>query len=242
MSQYSEEALGLELFGYGVTQFRTVPVEASITPEHHIPTYDEIIKIIENVSGPISLINCVCRQGSKIIGNPCKVTSREETCLGFGEMAQMYIDQGWGREISKEDAIKVLRKNQADGLVLQGENTQRPGFICSCCGCCCGVLSGLKLFPNVVTFLNPRYHAHTDPELCVGCGTCKELCQLDAIKSRKDKSVINLKRCIGCGNCVAMCPEDAIKLVKNDEKGEPPESKEDMFREIFAAKQKIKGK
>jgi ferredoxin len=241
MSQYAEESFGLELFGYGKTQFRTVPVEASVKPEYHLPTYDELTKIIENIVGPIALGNCVCRQAHEVREEPCKVTSRHDTCLVFGDFAQMAIDEGWFRELSKGEALEVLRKNQEEGLVLQGENAQRPGFICSCCGCCCGILSTLNEFPNVAQFLQPRYHAEINPELCIGCGTCIDRCQLDAIKSRKEKSKVNLKRCIGCGNCIAVCPEDAIKLIKKDNMDEPPLTEEDMFAEILAAKQKMKG-
>ncbi len=242
MSQYAEEAFGLELFGYGISQFRTVPVETSVSPEHHLPTYDELTKIVENIEGPLVLIDCICRQAHEMNEEPCKVTSRKETCMGFGDFAQMYINEGWGRAISKEEALEVLRKNEEEGLVLQGENTKRPGFICSCCGCCCGVLSSLKEFPNVAQFLQPRYHAQIDPELCIGCGTCIERCQLDAIKSRKEISKVNIKRCIGCGNCVVVCPEEAITLIKKDKVDELPENEEDMFEKILEAKMKMKGK
>ncbi|TFG30774.1 MAG: 4Fe-4S dicluster domain-containing protein [Promethearchaeota archaeon] len=241
MSQYANEAFGLELFGYGVTQFRTIPVEESVTPEHLLPTYDELTKIIENIEGPLVLMNCLCRQAQEMIGEPCKVTSRQETCLGFGDLAQVFIDEGWGRSISKQKALEVLRKNEEDGLVLQGQNAQRPEFICSCCGCCCGVLSTLKKFPNVAQFLQPRYHAEINPELCVGCGTCIDRCQLDAIKMRNEKSRVNIKRCVGCGNCVAVCPEDAITLNKRDKVDEPPENEEKMFEKILAAKMRRKG-
>jgi len=241
MSTYADEALGLELFGYGITQFRTVPVEASITPERELPTYDELIKIMDEIEGPISLANCICKDAHKMRGEPCKMTSRSETCLGFGELAQMYIDHGWGREITKQEALEVLRENQKEGLIMQGENAKRPGFICSCCSCCCGVLSSLVEYPNVANFLQPRYHAEIDSELCIGCGTCIERCQMKAIKSRKEKSKVNLKRCIGCGNCITVCPENAIKLVKTEKVKDPPENREEMYEKILAAKQKIKG-
>jgi ferredoxin len=240
LSQYLEEAFGLEMFGYGITQFRTVPVEASVTPEHHLPTYDELIKIIENIEGPIVLMNCICRQAHEILEGPCEVTIRNETCMGFGDFAQMYINEGWGRGINKKEALDVLRKNEEEGLVLQGENAKRPGFICSCCGCCCGVLSNLKEFPNIVQFLHPRYNAQIDPKLCIGCGTCIDRCQLDAIKTRKEISKVNIKRCIGCGNCVAVCPEEAITLIKKEKVTELPEDEEDMFEKILEAKIKLK--
>ena len=240
-AQYAKEGFGMELFGNEVPQFRTIPVEESVTPEHQLPTYEELRKVVENAQGPITVQKCICRQAHELIGDLCKATSRQETCMVFGDMAQVYLDEGWGRAVSKEEALELLRKNEEEGLVLQADNAQQTEFICSCCGCCCGVLSSLKEFPNVAQFLKPRYYAEIDPELCVGCGTCIDRCQLDAIKSRKEISKVNIKRCIGCGNCVAVCPEEAIKLIKRDKVGEPPENKEQMFEKILEAKMKMKG-
>jgi ferredoxin len=242
MSQYAEEGFGMELFGYGITQFRTIPVEESVTQEQYLPTYEELRKVVENVQGPITIQNCICRQAQALNEEPCKITSRQETCMGFGDLAQMYIDEGWGRSINKEEALEILRKNEEEGLILQSQNAQLPGFICSCCGDCCGVLTGLKPFPNPAQFLSPRYKAEIDPELCIGCGTCIERCQMDAIKSRKEISKVNIKRCIGCGNCVIVCPEEAIQLVKKEGVVVPPENEEEMLEKILEAKEKIRGK
>jgi len=65
---------------------------------------------------------------------------------------------------------------------------------------------------------------------------------MDAIKSRKEISKVNIKKCIGCGNCVAVCPEEAITLIKKDKVDEPPENEEQMFEKILEAKMKMKGK
>ena len=231
----------MELFGAEVPQFRTIPVEESVTPEHQLPTYEELRKVVENTQGPITVQKCICRQWRELLGEQCKVTSRQERCMCFGDMAQMYKEEGWGRAVSKEEALELLRKNEEEGLVLQAQNAQQTEFICSCCGCCCGVLSSLKPFPNIAQFLKPRYRAEIDPELCVGCNTCIDRCQLDAIKSRKEISKVNIKRCIGCGNCVAVCPEEAITLIKRDNVTEPAENEEQMFERILDAKTKMRG-
>jgi ferredoxin len=44
---------------------------------------------------------------------------------------------------------------------------------------------------------------------CVGCGTCKDNCPVDAI-SEGDIYVIDQDVCIECGSCQAGCPSDAI--------------------------------
>ncbi len=50
-----------------------------------------------------------------------------------------------------------------------------------------------------------------DPELCIGCGACAEVCPTNCISPTDDgKYVINPDECIDCGACVEVCPTDAI--------------------------------
>ncbi len=241
MNQYIDEAFAIEFVGTRISQFRTVPVEKSITPEHHIPTYEELVKIIEDLEGPISVQNCICRQAKDLLEEPCKQTSLRENCFAFGHAAQLYIDNRWGHQITKEEALEILRKNQEDGLIIQAGNSLFPDFICSCCGCCCEVLENLKALPRPVLFFSSNYYAEVDPELCVGCETCIDRCQMEAIKLIKEKSKINLKKCIGCGNCVVSCPEEAIRLIRKEKATVPPLTNDELYAEILAKKQAIKG-
>ncbi|MFX0019744.1 MAG: 4Fe-4S binding protein [Promethearchaeota archaeon] len=240
--RYMNEAFGLEVFGTKISQFRTVPVEKSLTPEHHIATYDDLKTIIEEVEGPFVVINCLCRQAMDILGRPCKVTERREVCMGFGSIAQLYIDQGWGREISREEALEIQRKNEDDGLVLQAGNALRPEFICSCCGCCCPTLQGTKNLPRPVQFFSANFYADVDSEFCTGCGTCVERCQMEAIKLVNDFSKVNKNKCIGCGNCVPTCPESAIQLKKKDRELDLVPTMDDLYDKILERKLEIKGK
>ncbi|MFX1574188.1 MAG: 4Fe-4S binding protein [Promethearchaeota archaeon] len=238
--QYINEGFAKEMLSTNISQFRIVPVEQSVTPEHHIPTYDELTKIIEDLEGPISVQTCICRKGMVLLGTPCKKTSLLENCISLGHLAQLYIDNEWGREINKEEALDILRKNQEDGLVFEVGNAISPHFICSCCGCCCDVLNNLKYMPNTAELLPSNHFAEVDLELCTGCGTCAERCQVRAIKIRKEKSKINLRKCIGCGNCVVSCPEEAIHLVRKDEEMKPPSTPEKLYTEILVKKQDLK--
>ena len=49
--------------------------------------------------------------------------------------------------------------------------------------------------------------ATIDPNRCIGCGNCQDLCQFDAIS---DNFVVSEISCEGCGICVDFCPEKAI--------------------------------
>lgn len=73
--------------------------------------------------------------------------------------------------------------------------------------------------PNLHILLNNRvlatkdYHgakeAAINPDLCVKCSRCKEICRFDAIN---DSLGIIPMHCEGCGACTLACPAGAIRL------------------------------
>ncbi len=240
-NEYLGEIWGAKANRTEYHQLRTIPVEKSLDPELVIAPYDNIRKIIEDSEGPFAKINCVCRQEMEMYGKPCKMTKHKENCLGFGDLIQLYIDQGWGTQISKEETLRILRTNQEEGLILRPSNSQNVEFVCSCCSCCDRGISGLLKVPNPADYVVSNFYSEINPELCTGCGSCVERCQLKAITLKDDVSSINRKRCIGCGNCVAICPSDAITLHKKDEQHIPPQTMDDLYDMILEEKTKLKG-
>ena len=51
-----------------------------------------------------------------------------------------------------------------------------------------------------------------DVARCTGCGTCVEMCPVEAIALVDGKARVDEGRCIGCGLCVTTCPNDALVL------------------------------
>jgi ferredoxin len=234
--QFSLEAYGGETFSTRIPQLRTIPIEQSFTPEHLVANYDHVKRLVDAAEGPFAVANCVCRQAQGLLGNLCRATSRRETCLGFGEFAQLYIDQGWGRQVSKEELIEIIEQNEEDGLILQPSNSLALEYICSCCGCCCALLLGTKMSRHPVRYHTSNYYVEINPELCTGCGSCAEKCQIDAITIVDGNSQVNLDRCIGCGVCVATCPSVAITLQQKEDEHIPPKTLEELYDSILEKK------
>jgi electron transport complex protein RnfB len=234
---FSESTFWQDFVNSPVPQMRTIPVEQSITPEHHVGSYDEVKHIIETTTGPISVLPCVCREGAQRRGDPCKITSRTHTCMAFREGAANLIEGG-AKEIGKAEALEILRKNGEEGMILQPSNTRGPDFICSCCGCCCGILQLHKGIQNPVEHWATNFFASVDRELCTSCGTCEESCQVNAISldDGDDMPVVDLTRCLGCGNCAKDCPAEAIQLQKKEAETLPPNDTEELFEAIVAQK------
>ncbi|NHK31270.1 MAG: CoB--CoM heterodisulfide reductase iron-sulfur subunit A family protein [Asgard group archaeon] len=57
--------------------------------------------------------------------------------------------------------------------------------------------------------------AQVNEEICVGCGSCIEVCPFDAIEMKgviKRLAVVNPTVCKKCGTCMIVCPTGAIQL------------------------------
>ncbi|WP_342304769.1 CoB-CoM heterodisulfide reductase HdrA2 [Methanolobus sp. ZRKC5] len=52
--------------------------------------------------------------------------------------------------------------------------------------------------------------AHVNPDKCIGCGICVDVCKFNKISFVDKKAVVDELSCMGCGACSASCPADAI--------------------------------
>jgi len=208
---------------------RTMPVTENITTgkkvtikvgesvdqavDRIIPT-QEVSALIDKFN-EIALGHCFCRHHKDIMGTPCKQTKERENCFTFGKSARYTTEQGFARMVTKEEARRVLKKAEEDGLV---HKAYHPNFdiskdetsVCNCCRCCCG--NGVdNMVAPIINSTN--YLAVIDPDLCTGCGTCVEKCHTGAAFLNADgKSERIADMCIGCGVCARFCPVNAVSL------------------------------
>jgi Pyruvate/2-oxoacid:ferredoxin oxidoreductase delta subunit len=240
----SDKKFGIEFLSTELPQMRTIPVARSIHPQHHVSTFDEVTSLLRQAEAPFVIIECICRKKKSMEGKSCKATDRKETCLAMGAVAQTVLLSGNGREIARDEALSIIEKNQKQGLILQPSNTEEAEFICSCCGCCCGMLSVHKSLPKPLDFWAANFQATVDTESCEGCGVCEKRCQVNAVRvsAKKQHALVDLNRCIGCGVCVAGCPTNAISLLKKPNQVKPPPTREDLYEIIMAKKKGRLGK
>ncbi|HNY65854.1 MAG TPA: 4Fe-4S binding protein [Deltaproteobacteria bacterium] len=186
-------------------------VDASV--ERVVPT-QEVSALIDKFD-EIALGHCFCRHHKDIMGTPCKQTKERENCFTFGKSARYTTEQGFARMITKDEARRVLKKAEEDGLVHKAyhpnfDTSKDETSVCNCCRCCCGNGVDNMVAPIVNT---TNYLAVIDKELCISCGTCVQRCHTGAAFLGNDgKSERHEEMCIGCGVCAHFCPANAISL------------------------------
>jgi NAD-dependent dihydropyrimidine dehydrogenase PreA subunit len=186
---------------------RIVPVRESVDAKQQILAYEDVKQIVED-SEPIAVTNCTCR----LIAGKCD--KPVEICLQVGKAGAYSIERGSGRQISKQEAMDLIKQAEEAGLIHTTMNrSSGMHFICNCCDDCCMV------FPMIIdrnlNMCDPsRFRATIDAGECTGCGDCLERCYFDAITIDEDEqvAVVDGEACMGCGLCQVVCPVGAIEL------------------------------
>jgi len=244
-------ALAKDMAVYGMSGFvkslasletphqRSVPINTELVTTWPIAPYDDAIAILKRQK-KIAVANCVCRtMVRKVTDKLCDKPI--ETCMLFGMSADYYIENGMGREIDVDEAIKILELCDEHAMVVQPLNSKNSGAICACCGDCCGMMNSLKMRDKPAEAVKSSYFAVIDQDACVGCEVCLGRCQIGAITMIDERAHLNLDRCIGCGLCVTKCPGEAIRLQKKPENQlyDPPENHMDMYIRMGIERGKI---
>lgn len=205
----------MEQFKGGNPMDRVVPVEKEVETNLEVVLPYEVIKGIIERNDIISVNHCYCRNWKDNLQDQCKLESPKLGCFQFGRYAQFLIEHNFGKLISKEEAIKILKEAEEDGLVHKAIHLKNPGQeeigLCNCCNCCCQFFQLYKrgIFPfHTLTY----YIANVDKNKCIGCGICIQKCPIEAIELISALSITNLDKCIACGLCTHHCPEKVRSL------------------------------
>jgi NAD-dependent dihydropyrimidine dehydrogenase PreA subunit len=236
--KYFEEGMAPAQRNRKLGGLRVIPVEQEIEGSTEIQPYERVSQIIES-STRFAVADCICRKEAGMLDKGCDKLL--EACMSFGASADFYIENGLGREISKEEAKEILLRAEEDGLIHCSLNSAgNKVFICNCCGCCCKSLAQVTKYGNLQGIVKSNYYATKDQETCTSCGTCVERCQVNAIRTENDHNIIERVKCIGCGLCASTCPTASITMM-----GKSPEEASPIFskgKEMLQAMARETGK
>jgi len=188
------------------SDFRVLPLEETIK-NTKILSYEQTSQIIKSAE-KIALQLCACRKRERNCDAPL------ETCISLNRLAKYVLKRKIGRELTKEEALKLLKDCEKIGLIHQTANNDHPDVICNCCPCCCAFLRSVIYYRNKAAIVKSRFRPEVDPSKCRNCLKCTRVCYFSAMINKEGRRVFIEENCYGCGLCVAACPNGAIEMLE----------------------------
>jgi electron transport complex protein RnfB len=215
---------------------RVLTVEQELESGMKVHPYEKISEYINNAEY-VSVSTCYCRHHAALVGKDCD--KPKEVCMSLGPGAQFAAARGFGRLISTEEALRVLKLSEESGLVHCSSNTSKYiDFICNCCICHCAILQHHKDMQQNKLAAPSNYVVEVIQEDCDLCETCLERCPMDAFSIVDNRIVRDAQLCIGCGLCVSTCPAEVLKMVSRPEPQIPPEGQRELYAAMAASVKK----
>ena len=207
----------------GKTKRKTIPINTtlSVADSTAYPTF-YVTELIEEYGNQntIYAFPCVCRHGNTLIDSQCGFDMPKESCIAFGN-AKAWADWGYGRHISKDEAIDILKevrdKGAVHSVIHERDDYRLPVMaICNCCWDCCGILKPYNMGVMPLKYKASYTARIRDDADCKGCGNCEKYCPTTAMRLKDEKATLNIDKCIGCGQCAFQCRQNNIELYPNE--------------------------
>lgn len=226
--------------GYDTTfpLFRSYPISKDVVEGGELHPYEDWRAIIKRHK-TITVSPCQCRTMWQALGVPYPEEHPMNTCLSLGEMAEYFIENDIGKQITQDEAIAIVEDIISKGMVVEAICAKNPDIICCCHSDSCGNLMGFRGIDGKGACAK-YYNAYTlayDKDKCLKCGLCVDKCPMHAISQDEDGYVVLDDACVRCGQCVPVCPGKARILKAIPDYPELPEDYIDCNR--FFAKDRM---
>jgi electron transport complex protein RnfB len=244
---------------------RVLPVGATIEDTRGVLPYEEVRKILDRVEY-FTVSHCPCRHANNL--NPESPDCRypTEVCLHFDRLGHYIVENGMGREITRQETEEILKRSAELGLIHGISNQQeKPDTICNCCHDCCIWFLAMNKYGHSGSLTPSNFRVTVNQSTCVGCGLCVKRCPMEALrlvevpaaKGRKTAlksgdgnvreltnrtgkvSELKQERCIGCGVCAYKCQSQSLTLARNPVEHHPPGTARNWAAEFMATRKAV---
>jgi ferredoxin len=224
---------------------RALPIHQTIEDTRQILPYEDVVKVLENFEY-FTVSACPCRHRKNLDDNSHTCQKPIGNCLHFDALGRYCVENGLGREITRQETEQILKESADAGLVHGISNwREKPDTICNCCSCCCLWMEAYHKLGHHKSLDASNYRLKIEPETCKACGLCVKRCPMDAIQLKFSEAsqnkfgkapVLADDLCLGCGVCVHKCPTKSLTLERKQEIVDPPQDIREYGRRFMEDK------
>lgn len=217
---------------------RTIPIDKTVEDPRRILPYEDVVRYVDT-QDYCTVSNCPCRQRKSLDPDSEVCDHPLEVCLHFGKLGHYIVENGLGREITKEETKDILKQAAESGLVHAISNWEEGAdTICNCCQCCCLFFEAYHVLKHHKSHDHSNYKVKINTATCKACGLCEERCAMEAISLKGNPEATNKKgqapvlqseSCLGCGVCVYKCPTESLILERCESITHPPKTVRDWM-------------
>lgn len=166
----------------GMGPMRVIPIEKAIDGNTRAASFEEISYHL-NKHTKFAVAPCTCRVSRRILGEGAGVLE-DDLCIQLGSGAEYYIRTGKAREITKEEAIEIIKRAEENGLMHSVPNIDGADTLHAICNCDASSCYSMRnaLYFNSPDMIRSNYVAQVKKDNCVACGQCVENCPMNALK------------------------------------------------------------
>ena len=166
--------------------FHVIPLEKAIPKDSQAVEIEYLSYWLDKYEKQLAVMPCVCRTTMIAKGGGCGEIP-DETCISVGDYSDYLVETGKARRATKEEVLGILKRAEENGYMHQITNGDGGEDIFAICNCSVGNCFALRCSQY---FNNPNasascFQAKVDPERCVACGRCAEVCPAGAVKLGK---------------------------------------------------------
>ena len=239
---------------------RVLPIDATIEDSRGVLPYEEVRKILDKVEY-FTVSHCPCRHANNLDPGSADCQYPTEVCLHFDKLGHYIVENGMGREITRQETEEILKRSAELGLIHGISNQQeKPDTICNCCRDCCIWFLAMNKYGHNGSLTPSNFRVTVNQSTCTGCGLCVKRCPMEAlhlldappVKGRKTTiktkegrqreltnktgkiAELNPERCIGCGICAYKCQSQSLTLARNQVEHHPPQTGREWITQFIA--------
>ena len=167
----------------GSALMRAIPVESAIASNTRKVKYEEVSYWLDKAGDSIGVAPCECRKLRRMVGEGT-ADLEGEWCINLGNYAENCIRMGKARRITRAEAEAKIKRAEELGYVHQLSNIDGLDFSIFICNCPWDTCMALRTswYTSSPDLSRSNYTATVNPENCVACGGCVEVCPQNAVK------------------------------------------------------------